>query len=780
MNDAAATRRLLVNGERLRVDVQATRSGGGTKYEPQTAQEAREALLPQLRETLRTFDDLDDRLKSPEAVYFEARLLPNYISASDFPQSLLDQVGAVAVGSRADRALYRTSKSAREAGTRRLILAVDETGLERFEDLMSSGGDSTSSRQAFQEVRKLDQLALGTPWVAPERIGIASDEPMLWEAVLNPGGARGGECLPAGDVTRDLWFELIASRGGSVETDYVRVSGGLTFCPVRLARSELGYVARFNPLRAMRPMPAIRPRPRFGSRGIARALPPAQTTPLFDEPSVAVFDGGFEAPSAVLHPRAAVDLTTEPIDADDLIHGTGVVGITLSGLAQQGQPVEQPLLPVDCYRVLPAPFVPGDLDGYWVLDRIKESVVDGGYKIVNLSLGPDLPVEDTTEPNRWTSELDQLAWEHDVLFVIASGNDGDQDQATGLHRVQVPADMANGLAVGACDVHEPTVPWGRAPYSSMGPGRAGNRVAPTGVQFGGVDNNPFPLIQSDGAFVDACGTSFAAPLHTHALMDLSTRLPRLNASVLRAFSVHFADRHRRHRQLIDEVGYGRLPSSFADRLDCSADEVHVLFVDEIARGELLGYQLPTPTGVGAADVQFTLAYASPVEPTQPTEYTRAALEMAFRPHHRKYRIRPPKGAKGRAVVLDYTSADARKLFALGWEMGQEPVTQGLGAAGRTPEYQLRDGGKWETIRHARVNLASDALEEPRFEISYVARRAGALDNSPTKVPFALLVSVRDPSASGTFYDDVSKRFPALRAVAQNRNQVRVRARGRWA
>ena len=111
-----------------------------------------------------------------------------------------------------------------------------------------------------------------------------------------------------------------------------------------------------------------------------------------------------------------------------------------------------------------------------MLDRIKEEVEQKGHRIVNLSLGPTLAVEEDMEPNRWTSELDHLAWERDVLFVVAAGNDGEADRATGLHRVQVPADMANGMAVGACDAPSPDAPWARAPYSSMGPGRHGSRV----------------------------------------------------------------------------------------------------------------------------------------------------------------------------------------------------------------------------------------------------------------------------------------------------------------
>ena len=61
-------------------------------------------------------------------------------------------------------------------------------------------------------------------------------------------------------------------------------------------------------------------------------------------------------------------------------------------------------------------------------------------------------------------------------------------------------------------------------------------------------------------------------------------------------------------------------------------------------------------------IAITLAYVSPVEPSQPTEYTTASLELAFRPHHLVHRFSPPKGSSGKSVVLDHTSEEAFELL----------------------------------------------------------------------------------------------------------------------
>ncbi|GAA4127612.1 hypothetical protein GCM10022215_38260 [Nocardioides fonticola] len=781
----AQSRPLLVNGEALKIDVTAPSGGGGPKYEPRTAQDAASFLLPQLTTALEDVRDLPQQLRAEDRIYVEAKLVANYLAPSYFPTPLLAQIGATPVGSRADVGLYQTSSKSEQVQTRRLVFTVPDTGLAAFESLVRTGGHGRTQAQAFAEIRKLDEVALPDPARVLRAPHHAIEDAALhvgartWEAILHPRTTLSGDAVPLEEATLLRWFELIETHNGHVHRDFVRQVGGLTFTPVTMPSDEdAAALASFNPLRTLRPMPAIRPRPRFGLRSGNRLGPPASSRPVDTSVKVAVFDGGVDIQNGAsqLFPIATPDLTSEPVDRDALDHGTGVTGAVLYGLVAPGQQAPQPPLPVESFRVLPAPIDEEDLEGYWVLDQIKVAIETGGHKLVNLSLGPEVAVEDDLEPNRWTSELDQLAWENDVLFVIAAGNDGEQDRATGLHRVQVPADMANGIAVGACDAPMPTKPWARAPYSSMGPGRHGARVQPLGVQFGGVDNRLFDVLRSDGSFLEASGTSFAAPVTTHALADLITRLPRVNSSVLRAFITHFAEPHRSHNKLRHEVGYGRHALSFQDALECGPDEAHILIVDDIERGDLLGYQVPVPAGsTGNLDLRLTLAYATPVDPTEPTEYTNAALEMLLRPHHQMYGFAPPPGTDAKRQTLDVRSAEARQLLIDGWKQSQEPTARSLGAPKGANEAQLRDSGKWETVRYHKVSLKPGEVELPRLEVAYVARRTGAIDNAPSKVPFAMLVSIRDKDASGTLYDAIRTQHKALLPAQRSRGRIRTRS-----
>lgn len=778
---SAPDRRLLLNGERLRVQVEPSNSGGGTKFEPFTAIEAREFILPQITAARSTASGLAADERAEGRIYVEAQLLPNYISASDFPEDLLNQIDAVPVGSRLATGQYQTKAKVREASTRRLILSVSDTGLAELEALVTAGGGATrSERGAFEDIRKLSEFAIPT---AEERVaapleGVA--EPRLCEAVLHPSSSVNGEPVPIDEDTYARWLAFVESRGGEVVEPYVRQVGGLTFTPVYVLPSELINIARFNPLRGIRPMPAIRPRPGAMTRAGAQLIPPVSPATTAPEPRVAVFDGGVDTSSGSpgpYFPIVAADLTSEPPSPGDIDHGTAVTGAVLYGLVGPGQQAPEIPLPVESFRVLPAPPpVPGDLYGYWILDQVLDVVERGDHKIVNLSLGPELAVEDGSLPNRWTSELDRLAWEYDVLFVVAAGNTGLAPAHVGLNRVQVPADMVNGLAVGACDTAAPGKPWARSAYSSIGPGRAGCRAQPVGLQFGGAaETTLFPLLKTSGSFLEASGTSFSAPVHTHALAELTTQLPQANPSVLRAFSVHFADRPATsHKKLFPEVGHGRLPLTFADVLDCTPDDVHVLYVDEISRGELLGYQLPVPIGAtGNTELRITLAYSTPVEPTQPTEYTQSSIEMVLRPHALTYGFTSTDPTDTRQVA-NITSPQGKQLLADGWRPSQDPVSKSLQATGKS-ELDLRDAGKWETLRHYRVNFVAGDLHSPRLDISYLARRTGKLQSSSPSIPFAVILTVIDKDKSGALFDRASTEFGALRVLPRDRARIRVRA-----
>lgn len=756
-------RSLFVNGEALSIAISPPASGGGAKFHPRTLSEAREILAPQIKLVVQSVSAIPSELRDDKRVYIEAKLLPNYISASDFPSSLLAEVHATPVGSRAATAVRTTAKKEVEEGTRRLILAIEDDGLREFSEIISDTRETSIETPASNDLVKIDEIAISKPSaIAFDTNGITE----TFEAVLHPAVLGNGELGPATQQTLHKLATLVASFGGELVESYLRNVESLTFVPLRLPSEAIDAVEEFNPLRALRRMPLLRPISADSMiRSATYAPPPVIPRPISDEPKVAVFDGGvlWNEMSSPYFPVTIQDLTNEAPVETAVMHGAGVTGAALYGLLVSPGSLPQPMLPLDSYRIIPSQEPDPAYAVYWVLDRVKEVVSNRDYGIINLSYGPRVPVEGDAEPDRWTSELDRLSFERNCLFVVAVGNDGECDSASGLNRVQPPSDMANGLSVGASTSAAPESNWRRASYSCVGPGRQGNRIQPTGVQFGGEPLRPFPLLSETGELIYWWGTSFAAPLTVHALSELATVLPTVNPSILRTFAVHFAERPARRSGIEDtEIGYGRLPISFIDELLCSPDEFHVLYTADIRRGQQLGYQIPIPRNFsGRLRGKLTLVYATPVDPTQPTEYTLAALQPVLRPHSLMYFFYPPDDIDEKPKILDITGNDATMLLEASWTSGTAPAAKNLTYRRGRGEAELRDAGKWETIRQAGFILEAGACYNPSIEISYLARRAGMLDRRASSVPFAMLLSFRDPDRSGVLYDVTAENFPVL-------------------
>src|ERR1019366_4661073 len=94
--------------------------------------------------------------------------------------------------------------------------------------------------------------------------------------------------------------------------------------------------------------------------------------------------------------------------------------------------------------------VSSDDEPYWVADQIEAVIREGSHNIAVLSYGPDVPVDEDLEPDRFTTLLDQLAYIERTTFAIAVGNNGEpQPSPLGLDRVMAPSDGVNVFGVGA-------------------------------------------------------------------------------------------------------------------------------------------------------------------------------------------------------------------------------------------------------------------------------------------------------------------------------------------
>lgn len=750
---------LLINGERLRQSAEPPARGGGPKFTPYTVEENLGRLTPQL-EVLRARADEVPRDLRGEDLIIEARLLPQFLAASSFPSALLNAAGLIPIGTRTDRAdtLNREGDVVRDQPTKTVYLAASE-GLAGLAAVLD-GTAGRVSKKAMEDIRALDALNLPEPsiTVGDGDLHEAPGALILFESALHGGIGPDGRARPASDVVTARWANFVIELGGVAELDWVRRSGSVTFVPVRLSRQRASEAARFNPLRAVQPMPRVRELPQ----------PEAEILP-FDEPSgvsthhaalrVAVFDGGVNDASPYWQGRVRNLIVGNPgSDAGVQAHGALVTSAMLYGHIKGNSLPEPADIVIDHFAAVPQTGLSHDLHMYWLLDVIEEQVRANSYDVVTICAAPSRLVSDS-QVDRWTSTLDNLSYEEQVLFVVAAGNNGGDPEHGGLNRILVPADASNVIAVGAADA--PQAPATRAPYSAVGPGRPGAQLQPSGVAFGGTVSEPFIAVDNDGVALRYQGTSCAAPLVTHGLANIAAQIGRTRVSPvnLRAFALHFTEQCRKGQDLL-KVGLGHFRDDYSFLQDGLPHEAHILYSGSIARGEYIALALPVPDAhTGSLELRYTLVTSTATNIADAVDYTSAGLEIAFRPHANVYTF--SNGKKNEKVDTVGDARRAATLLAEGYRVSAEPASASIGATAKA-EAVLRSEGKWESVRVGKHTYRNSerALFRPRVEISHLAREQGTLVKDVPDLDWSLLVSLRaKPGAQ--LYEQVRDQYRVL-------------------
>ena len=780
-NGSSGSRRpLLSRGELLSTPAEKS-GGGGEKFHPYSIFEAHSMLAPHAERLVAEAEALPSDLTGPHLV-FEATLHPNYLASTYFPEDLLTKSDLYLVGVRKATAPMKTAKTVKESQpTKTLILAGPRSAVCSFGRSVALGPNKpgSASTGSWEQLRELHEVGLPRPdRIIVRRPPMSKGEAITWEAVLTQIGRSERELKPWAEEVFQKWVDLVRRHGGEVDGNHRCDLGRLTFVPVLLDGEALDRVAEFNLLRAIRPMPTIRPIPSTIVRSLPAAPKESRMASEGRKPAVrmAIFDGGVNDALPAFRPFVTTEhLTTAPPDAKAMQHGSLVTSAALYGALNGGaDQLPDPTATITHYRVFPLPLAGSgkpDAGMYWLLDNIVETIRKDHLRLVSLSLGPDECVEDGAEPSRWTAQLDQVIHAEGVTIVVAAGNNGEDDAPLGLNRVQVPADMVNGIGVGACSPFDEKAKFGRVPYSAVGPGREGQRVQPTGVAFGGSVEEPFVGFGTSGRLAEACGTSFATPMVARAIAGLRGTIDqtRRRTEIDRSFVGHFARRLTRGHRTV-ELGHGRLPSTFEPHLECAANEGTILYEDQLHRGQIKALRFPLPNGLLATDkidVEWTLTFLTEVDPRDASDYTRSGVEVYFRPNEylRSLSIED-KSEKGRVVHVVRDKAEIKRALLLGWKLGEQPLAHSQWRAYRR-ESTRRLEGKWETIVRGRVSIAAGELYRPRLDVSYLRREGGQLVNGSAvpPLPIVALVTMRAPKGV-PIYERITAQFDMLQPLIQ--------------
>lgn len=715
---------LIGRGELLTHEIKGPKRKPG-KAEVYTLPQAQERLIPQFATASEALDALPDEACPGDFGVARLMMNPSYIARSFFPVALLRSVGLESVGSRTVKVTpdgWTKKGEPRECTTTELFVAGKR---QVFHALQNWAHEVEPETEEALDLAHIEQFSAFEP---EERIvSLGGKKDRFFEVGLH--------LLP--DESH-LFVQRAFGRFAKhvdvkVYVDLGFTAGNLWFVPAQGQADDIERLAQFAFVRVIRPMPKLRgmrPVHRSGEVSVGCSLPVEQ--PLSSEPKVAILDGGLPKQHTItpwLRSYRLMDEDAED-DPEGPEHGLGVTSAFLFGPIQPNGTASRPFSYVDHLRVLDKDTkIEDPLELYRTLGFVEEVLLSRQYQFVNLSFGPDLPIEDT-DVHAWTSVIDDLLSDGDTLMTVAVGNNGKLDRSVGNARVQVPSDCVNALAVGAADDTEDG--WARAAYSAIGPGRSPGVVKPDLLAFGGEATKYFHVLSSGKkpALSPQLGTSFASPYLLRSAVGVRAILGSdLTPLAIKALLIHSAD-PALHDKL--EVGWGKVPEDLMAVITCPPGVARVVYQGELKPGKYLRAALPLPIGglTGKIKLKATFCYASPTDPQDAAAYTRAGLDIVFRPSDKKI-----KDGKANAETAGFFDL---KKFA-------------------TEAERRSDLGKWETVLHGSKGMLGSSLDSPVFDIHYNAREGGGRATGPEKIRYALIITVEAPKHA-ELYNDILRAY----------------------
>lgn len=708
---------LIGHGERLTVDIKAPKRGG-KKAEVYTLAEARFRLTPQFSAAASNLDHLPAEACPRDFAVARLTLNPAFIAKSYFPTGLLRAVGLESVGSQTVRLTpERWSKQGQpiECSTTELFVAGKRSS---FRHIPEWAQELEQDSDEAMDLARIERFSSLTPSDRIRDLGAKKEH--FFEVGVHLLANEDPGFIQVG-------FEKFAKKFDvAVYRDLGFRAGNLWFVPVEGTHAGIEKLAEFAFVRVIRPVAklrGLRPVKRSGEVAVACHLPTEQ--PLSSLPKVAILDGGLPKSHSIdtwLNSYRVLDPAAHD-DPAGVEHGLAVTSAFLFGPIQPGAVAQRPYSYVNHLRVLDKGAEAEDpLELYRTLGFIEQVLLSRQYEFINLSLGPDLPIEDT-DVHAWTSVIDDLLSDGETFLTVAVGNNGEMDRDSGNARVQVPSDCVNAVAVGAASDVESA--WRRALYSAFGPGRSPGIVKPDLMAFGGDGGKYFHVLSSGKkpSLVPQLGTSFASPYLLRSAVGVRAILGTdLTTLAIKALLVHSANQSG-HDKL--EVGWGKIPEDVMDMITCPAGVARVVYQGELKPGKYLRASLPLPKDglTGRIKLKATFCYASPIDPQNASAYTRAGLDIVFRPNSSKV-----KDGKANAETKGFFDM---KKYA-------------------TEEERRADMGKWETVLHGEKNMLGSTLNDPVFDIHYNAREGGAATNNADKIKYALIITIEAPKHEELF------------------------------
>ena len=720
-------------GEALTSDV-SVKSGSGDKSHPYLFSEARKRFVEDLRNAMHSIES-KPKIQSANGEFVVKFIQhPSYLAKTYYPSQLFKKYDLRDVGSRAVKVKplkWAVQKHPEEGLASCIFVAGTQP---QFEAMLNSVEHDNLPDSIQKLIRTFEEIASINPAEKVKKIETEATELKL-EVVLH--------AKDKDEFVRDSFNTYAEELGASADWGRAKTVGGLTFLPVSISRGHELELAEFSHLRALRSVPKLRMnRPDVVRTTINEAFSLPEFETMDDKFKVCVFDGGLGEDTMIsqwVNEIIPGDITkTHP---RLLSHGGEVCSSYLFGpFNLETNTFGSPYTSLDIVRVLSSDDTDPDL--FDVLSRIEAVLKEKKYKYVNISLGPRLAIDDD-DVHVWTSVIDSLLQDGHCLATVAIGNDGELDED--YSRIQPPSDMVNCFAVGASNSNQNE--WDKAPYSCVGPGRSPGVVKPDGIIFGGSKGDLFNVYSPrTDSIVGTMGTSYASPyaLRVAAGIDAITEFD-LAPSTIKALLIHHADRHEKD---MAQVGWGRLPSTPEEVIECLDDEAIIVYQGELTRSQYLRIPIPIPEEIDCTWVHLkaTFCFNATTDPEHPLHYTRSGLDISFRANDAKVKV----GAE---------HANTKSFFS-------------VGNLYETEEELRADAHKWETTISREQKFKRTTLSNPVFDVKYHAREKGGdakSDSDP--LGYSLIVSIQ-AEGDTNIYDLVLQNNQVLQAVKVS-NRIKI-------
>ncbi|MDN6152404.1 MAG: S8 family peptidase [Tetragenococcus halophilus] len=548
------------------------------------------------------------------------------------------------------------------------------------------------------------------------------------------------------------------------EFSMFQVSGNVVFIVCTLTKEKLKSLKKFNPLRAAYPA---------DNRDFSAANFSSEQVrnQYFDLdlnsekgknlPWIGLIDGGIDLNNHFFRTIEQTHVSHIPPSFQFEEHGTSVASILLFGELKENR--KEKLVP--SFRIQSIRALPSEEDLEFNLLTLDQMILDvipkyPNVKIWNLSIGPVGPIQDEVVSSL-TRTLDKVAYENDVIFVIAAGNTGEQSGIA--KRIQIPGDSVNNLTVSAYYSHQNKK--SVSPYSSMGLGREGAKLKPDLIDHGGLlPIDPIYTLSSYEYLLNKVqGTSFSAPNIARKLALILGEYPDFSVWEARALLEHSLALRKDFTNDIQFGSKGELDKGPTQLLTSNEDEIRIMYSGTISAKGYVELPVPVPddTNSKTAIFTWTIVTKTKVNPDNTDKYTEYGIEDDFYPNIDKYIFR--YGKKQKQVDLSTEDGEVRSEVLLnnGFTKSLYPKKENTKYMDETE--RRKQFLKWDTSKTQRVTKRVSSLNKPFIRLHGLSR-----SESRDRINYVMVVTVNFLEDTN-IYNNVLFQYPILRPVQISSN-----------